>query len=121
MKNILVIEDNKLVRELIGSCLSKLRASVRSVTSAEEGLEVIRRGARPDLVLTDVVLPKRSGADLVQHLRAHAATRSMPVIAVTVLAGGTSAQQLKAMGFNDVISKPIDPARFAAQVAQWLK
>ena len=41
MKNILVIEDNALVRELIGSCLAKLRATVRSVTSAEEGLDVI--------------------------------------------------------------------------------
>jgi CheY-like chemotaxis protein len=121
MKNILVIEDNALVRDLIGSCLAKLHVSVRSVTSAEEGLEAIRGVTRPDLVLTDIVLPKRSGAELVRHLRAHPSTKNMPVVAVTVLADESSALQLKSLGFNDVIPKPIDPARFAAQVAQWLK
>lgn len=121
MKTILVIEDNTLVRELIGSCLQNLRAKVRCVTSAEEGLDVIRGGERPDLVLTDVVLPKRSGAEFVQHLRAHPATRSLRVVAVTVLGDGNSAQRLRAAGFNDVIAKPIDPAQFATQVAKWLK
>lgn len=120
MKTILIIEDNTLVRELIGSCLQGLPAKLQCVASAEEGLDLIRSGKQPSLVLTDVVLPKRSGTDLVRHLRAHSKTKTMPIIAVTVLGDGNSAQHLKSIGFSDVIAKPIDPARFATQVALWL-
>ena len=121
MKTILVVEDNALVRELIRSCLQSLRANLRCVTSAEEALEAIRSGLKPDLVLTDIVLPQRSGSELVQHLRSHPGTQNLPVIAVTVSGDETAIPQLKDKGFTDVIPKPIDPARFAAQVAQWLK
>jgi CheY-like chemotaxis protein len=121
MKTVLVVEDNALVAELIGSCLQSLRADLRCVNSAEEALDSLRSGFKPDLILTDIVLPKRSGTDLVKHLRSHSTTRDLPIIAVTVLGDETTANQLKSTGFDGVIPKPIDPARFAAQVAQWLK
>jgi CheY-like chemotaxis protein len=94
---------------------------VRVAKSAEDAVESMRRDGRPDLVLSDVVLPQRSGTDLIQHLRANPSTRSMKVVAVTTLADANTARRLRVAGFTDVIAKPIDPVHFAAQVARWMK
>jgi len=120
MKDVLVVEDNPLVREIILSCLSQLRARVRTTTTAEEAIVAIR-ASKPDLVLCDVLLPGRSGVDLIGHLRAHAMTRELPVIAVTTLSGADSANKLRAAGFTDVIGKPVDPVTFVAQIGKRLK
>jgi len=121
MKSVLVIEDNPLVRELIVSCLARIQANIRAVNSAEEALDTIRHDGRPDLILSDVVLPQRSGSDLVKHLRGNEMTRDIPVVAVTVLADPKDELRLRADGFSDVIAKPIDPALFTARVARWIK
>ena len=121
MKTALVVEDNPLVRELILSCLAGMDVGTRSAKSAEEAIDSIRQEGKPDLILCDVLLPQRSGTDFIRHLRAHAPTRRIPVVAVTVLADEQAAHRLRAAGFNDVIAKPIDPEHFAAQVARWLK
>jgi CheY-like chemotaxis protein len=121
MKSVLVIEDNALVRELILSCLSKLPVKLRAVTSAEDAVASMRSEGLPDLVLSDVMLPERQGTDLVQHLRAHPATASLPVIAVTTVGEEDGGAHLRKLGFTDVIPKPIDPVNFATQVSRWLK
>lgn len=121
MKTILVVEDNPLVRELIVSCLAKLPAHVRAVNSAEDAIDAIRNDGKPDLILIDVVLPQRSGSDLIRHLRAQDLTRDVLAVAVTVLADENAESALRAEGFNDVIAKPFDPQQFTAQVARWIK
>jgi CheY-like chemotaxis protein len=120
MKNILLIEDNPLVRELILSCLGELAVKTRAVTSAEEAISAIRE-EMPDLVVSDVMLPGRSGTDLIRHLRSYPSTQNLPVIAVTTLADSESETDLRGAGFTAVIPKPINPERFAAQVGRWLK
>jgi CheY-like chemotaxis protein len=79
MNAILIVEDNALVRELIRTCLQSLHANLRCVTSAEDGLEAIRSGFKPDLILTDIVLPQRSGTELAKHLRSHQGTQTLPI------------------------------------------
>lgn len=119
MKKILIVEDNPLVCELIMSSLRMLPHSVRAVRTAEEALDAMR-AERPDLVLCDVLLPGRSGADLVRHIR-NTGAHDMKVVAVTTLAGRNDAAKLKASGFDGIITKPIDPATFAADVARRLR
>ncbi|MCH7737095.1 MAG: response regulator, partial [Chloroflexi bacterium] len=80
MKTVLVVEDNPLVRELIVSCLAKLSARVRAVSSAEDAIEALRNDGKPDLILIDVVLPRRSGSDLIRHLRNQDLTRDVPAV-----------------------------------------
>jgi len=120
MKSILVIEDNTLVRELIVSCLAQMPVNVHSVPTAESGIDYLRQNRKPDLILSDVLLPQRSGSEFVQHLRAFPATRDIPIVAVTVFGGQDDVKRLKASGFSGVIAKPIDPQKFATEVAQWL-
>lgn len=120
MKNLLLIEDNPLVRELMLSCLAELPIRIRAVTSAEAAITAMRE-EMPDLILSDVMLPGRSGTDFIQHLRNTPSTKHLPVIAVTTLADAESETRLRAAGFTEIIAKPISPERFAVQVGKYLK
>ena len=69
--------------------------------------------AQPDMTAPYIAVTAIPGREALR--------RSLPVIAVTTLADDSEAQRLKQAGFSDVISKPIDPVNFAAQVSRWLK
>ena len=69
----------------------------------------------------DIQLPGMSGIDALGHLRADAATRHIPVIAVTASAMTQDRQKILAAGFDAYQSKPIDVKGFMALVAQILE
>jgi two-component system cell cycle response regulator DivK len=69
----------------------------------------------------DIQLPGMSGIDALGHLRADAATRHIPVIAVTASAMTLDRQKILAAGFDAYQSKPIDVKGFMALVAQILE
>jgi two-component system, cell cycle sensor histidine kinase and response regulator CckA len=67
--NILVVDDEKLVRDVVGRMLSEVGYNVIQARSAEEALRIVQRGAlQLDVVLTDVVLQGMFGDELAQKL-----------------------------------------------------
>jgi two-component system, cell cycle sensor histidine kinase and response regulator CckA len=69
-ETVLVVEDSQSLRDLIHELLTERGYRVLTVTQGEEALALIREGKHPvDLVLTDLVMPKLGGADLVKRLR----------------------------------------------------
>ena len=119
-RKILCIDDDRETASLICEELIDRGFEVRAAFNGREGLGAILEDP-PDLVLSDVMLPGRSGTDLIRHLRAYAGTQNLPVIAVTTLADEESETSLRSAGFTAIIPKPINPERFATQVAGWLK
>lgn len=65
---ILTVEDDQLVRKAIAAYLQKLGYLVLQATDGEEGLKIFRR-AHPDLVLTDLRLPKLDGMELLSSIQ----------------------------------------------------
>jgi len=80
--SIVLIDDDERVRRACEELLSAAGYDVTAAGSAMEGIRAIRTG-RPDLVVTDIVLPDLDGRDVVRILRANAATRDIPVVAAT--------------------------------------
>ena len=100
-----VVEDNADNRLLLQAILDGLY-DVREFESAEAALEAFARAA-PDVILLDISLPGMSGVELVHRLRADAALRHVPVIALTAHAMAGDRETYLAAGFDAYVTKPI--------------
>ena len=73
--------------------------------SAMEGLPTLK----PDLVLLDISLPEMDGTEVLRRIREHPDLQTLPVIALTAHAMAGDREKYLAAGFNDYVSKPINP------------
>jgi diguanylate cyclase (GGDEF)-like protein/PAS domain S-box-containing protein len=108
----LVVEDNPQSRKWARAALSN---AGYDVLEARDGAQAIDRACTHvvDLVVQDVVLPDMDGFDLLGRLRTVLPRRDVPILAVT---GGMNEALLREAGFNDVLTKPIEPARLVKRV-----
>lgn len=120
MARILVIEDNTANLELMTYLLQAFGHAVVAAADGECGIEAALR-ERPDLILCDVLLPDVDGYTVARTLKADAALRRVPIVAVTALAMEGDRERGIAAGFDGYIEKPIDPERFVAQTDQFLE
>lgn len=106
VSRILLVDDDPAARAVAARAL---RAS-HCIDVANEGEEALARIAeiKPDLVITDIVMPRMSGWHLVRHLRASSSTAFIPVILMTALDSTTDRIRGFRIGADDYITKPID-------------
>jgi len=116
MARVLQIEDDPNNRRLVQKLLA---AAGHEVIEAEGGVEGIRlaRETLPDLVLVDINIPDLDGYEVTLRLRGIPALKDVPVVAITAEADRDSTL---AVGCDGFISKPIDAARFAESIEQFL-
>ncbi len=114
---ILVADDNPVNLAVARAVLEAVGADVTTAAHGGEALERLREAAF-DLVLMDVHMPVMDGVEAVRRLRAGEAGRAdMPVIALTADAGSGEWDRLKALGFNGLQSKPVQPALLIAAIS----
>lgn len=118
--SILVIEDDPASLELMVYLLGAHGHRTTAAGRGDEGLAAARATA-PDLVVCDIQLPGKDGYAIVGELKADAATRAIPVVAVTALAMVGDRERVLAAGFDAYVSKPIDPATFVTQIEPLLR
>ena len=116
---LLVAEDNPDMRSYLKAILRK---HYRIVT-AKDGAEALEQAqrVRPDLILTDVMMPKMSGYDLLQAVRADKGLRSVPVIFLTARAGTDARIESLDAGADDYLSKPFDELELLARVGNLIR
>jgi two-component system, cell cycle response regulator DivK len=113
---ILIVEDNEKNRKLVRDVLQWKGYRTIEAETAEIGLALARE-ASPVLILMDIQLPGMNGIDALAELRADAATRSIPVVAVTASAMMQDRQRILAAGFDAYQSKPIEVRGFLELVS----
>jgi two-component system cell cycle response regulator DivK len=116
-KRILVVEDNDLNRKLFSDLL---KAKGFDVEPLADGFAVIERARAfaPDLVIMDIQLPRISGLELIEALKADAALRSIPVLAVTAYAGKGDEDRIREAGAEGYLAKPVSIMPFLQAVGQ---
>src|SRR3982074_1016197 len=119
MAKVLIIEDNAANMTLATFLLQAAGHSVLSATDAETGL-TLARGEQPDLILMDIQLPGMDGLQAVALLKQDAATRAIPVIALTALAMKGDEQRIRAAGCDGYVAKPLAYREFLATIAAHL-
>jgi signal transduction histidine kinase/DNA-binding response OmpR family regulator len=111
---VLVADDNADMRSYLRGVLAP-HFAVDAVCDGQVALEAARRG-RPDLVLTDVMMPNLDGFGLLQALRADERTRAIPVVMVSARAGEESRIEGLQAGADDYLVKPFSARELIARV-----
>lgn len=107
MKKILIAEDSKDIRQLLGEILGD---EGYQVLYAENGLEAVEQTIQnsPNLILMDLSLPELNGWEVVADLRKRPNFKDTPIIAVTAHASAADRNRALAIGCNNYLSKPFD-------------
>ncbi len=116
---ILIVEDNEKNRKLERDVLQAKGYRTIEAETGEEGVRLAKEH-RPSLVLMDIQLPGIDGITALGQLRADAATRVIPVIAVTASVMTHDRQKIMAAGFDGYQSKPIRVKDFLQAVRAML-
>jgi CheY-like chemotaxis protein len=111
-RHLLVVEDDKDARDVFCAMLDYEGAMVLGTSSAEEALAVLKT-VRPHAIITDIVLPGRDGFWLLEQLRNSQRMRTIPVVAVTAVAGR---EEILDAGFDAYVTKPVRPEGVADAV-----
>ncbi len=116
---VLLADDNADMREYVRKLLSS-SCNVEAVPDGEAALEAIRQRP-PDLVLTDVMMPKLDGFGLLKELRSDERTKTIPVIMLSARAGEESRVEGLSAGADDYLNKPFSARELLARVNSHLK
>ncbi len=104
MKKILVVEDDKFLRELISTKLRKEGFDVLEVFDGEEGIKEIKK-EKPDLVLLDLILPGIDGYEVLARKKEDPAVASIPVIILSNLGQREEVEKGLKLGASDFLIK----------------
>ena len=118
-QSVLVVDDNADLRSYLTDLLSR-RYDVTAVGDGLAALEAIR-ARPPDLVVSDVMMPRLDGVAMIKALRADPATVSLPVILLSARAGEEAAVQGVDSGSDDYLVKPFSARELLARVATHLE
>jgi two-component system, OmpR family, alkaline phosphatase synthesis response regulator PhoP len=115
VRKVLIADDEPDILEILKYNLSNEGYEVVTAKDGDEALEKARR-TQPDLVVLDVMMPKKTGVEVCQLLRAQTAFKETLIIFLTAM--NDESTQIKGLetGADDYISKPISPRVFLSRV-----
>ena len=112
---VLAVDDDPFIRTMLEKVLSEANYEVILATDGEEALAKVFRDL-PDLIISDVVMPKLDGLELVKKLKGHLQTSIIPVILLTSKDEVASEVEGLEAGADDYIPKPIVTNRLLARI-----
>jgi len=114
---ILIVEDETNILEALSFILSRAGWDVRGHGKGTDALDEIAR-LSPDMLILDVMLPGRSGFDILADLRAQPQTQALPVLMLTAKGQAKDRDQAMALGANGFLTKPFSNSELLDMVAQ---
>jgi len=120
MSRILVIEDDPIYREMVEEALSEEGHELLTAVNGEEGIDRARAYV-PDLIISDVVMEKADGYQVLATLRNEPSTAGIPFIMMTGWSSKGGQRQGMALGADDYLSKPFNATELIDAVAAQLK
>jgi two-component system chemotaxis response regulator CheY len=116
MPAILVVDDSKVMRDMIVACLRAIPDT--NFVHASSGLEAIERLALSsfDLMVLDLNMPDIGGIEVLEFVRAQDTLQSLPVLIVTTRGDDQSRERVLQAGATSFLAKPFTPASIIAEV-----
>ena len=116
MPKILLVEDNEMNRDMLSRRLEKRGYTLVIAVDGGQGV-ALAKSELPDLILMDMSLPVLDGWDATKQVKADAATKGIPVIALTAHAMESDRQKALEAGCDDYETKPLDFPRLLERIA----
>lgn len=114
-KHVLLIEDEPNIIEAIRFILSRDGWSVDTHSDGANAIERVQ-SMRPDLIILDVMLPNKSGYDILRDLRDNPMTAKLPVLMLTARGQTKDRELAERLGVNEFITKPFSNSDILASV-----
>ena len=114
-KHVLLIEDEPNIIEAIRFILSRDGWSVATHSDGADAVAAVA-SERPDVVILDVMLPGRSGFEILADLRANAATAALPVLMLTAKSQTRDREMAERVGASKFMTKPFSNTEILASV-----
>jgi two-component system, chemotaxis family, chemotaxis protein CheY len=112
---VLAIDDSSTMRNLVATTL---RAAGMQVVVAEDGIDGIEKlkDISPNLILTDINMPRLDGFGVIERVRADPRHRDLPILTLTTESAPELKQRAKLAGATGWIVKPFDPEKLVSVV-----
>ncbi len=115
-RRVLLADDNADLRDYIGRLLTNHGYEVEAVADGEAALTALR-ARRPDILVTDVMMPRLDGFGLLTAVRADAAVRDLPIVMLSARAGDDAKVEGFDAGADDYLTKPFSARELLARVS----
>ena len=119
MATILVVEDNRDNMALIVEILEDEGYAVLQAFRAEDGIAMLQEN-KIDLIVMDVSLPRMSGLEATQHIKADQKTKDIPLLVLTAHARTADREVAFSAGCDDFLTKPIDENVLLATIRKFI-
>src|SRR3989344_6892946 len=117
---LLIIEDDPLMSRMYQKIFKIEGFNIDTASDGEEGLSKVK-SAKPTLILLDVMMPKMNGLEVLEKLKADPATKTIPVVVLTNLAGQSDAEKALSMGaVKYIVKSEYEPKEVANMVKEIL-
>jgi len=118
--NILLVDNQDIVLNAEEAALKKEGYTIYKAKNGAEGLKIAIQ-LHPNLIITDIVMPRMDGVEMFKALKANGEIDNIPVIALSSKTTAEDESNILEMGFFDFIAKPINPIRLVARVKRALR
>jgi len=117
-KTILTVDDSPSIRMLLRYALSGQGYAVAEAEDGVAALEWLAANERPDLMITDINMPRMDGFDLVEAVRAQGPHSDMPILVLSTESSKEKIDRARLAGADGWIVKPFDPAQLVSAIRQ---
>lgn len=104
MKRLLIVEDDTVLQKALGSYLAAENFEVLCAADGEIGVSMAL-SEKPDLILLDIVLPKKDGYQVLQEVKANPDTKNIPIVLLTNLGSISDVEKALEMGATTYLVK----------------
>jgi CheY-like chemotaxis protein len=121
MKKILLVEDEEMVIDMYKEKFEREGFEVVAVMTAEEGLDLVKK-EKPDLILLDILLPKKNGTFFMTEMKKDPEIAKIPVVALSNYEHPETKKRTLELGVKDYLIKTnFTPKELVEKIKQYLK
>ena len=117
---VMVVDDSITMRKVTSRVLDNHSIEVMTAQDGVDAIEQLHDRV-PDLMLLDIEMPRMDGYELLEHVRADARLRHVPVIMITSRAGQKHRKKARSAGANDYLTKPYQETELVEKVSEVLE
>src|SRR4026209_3002971 len=105
---VLVVDDSPTILRVVSAILARHGYEPTVARDGLAGIEIIKKGPKPDIVLLDFVMPRMNGYQFCRELRTREALKELPVVLMSAKGDKIRGQFVQQTGSVDAITKPFD-------------
>lgn len=121
-KTIMIVEDDTFVMDIYETKIAREGMNVISAANGMEAIKKLEAGARPNLILLDILMPYMGGLELLKKIKEDDKLKDIPVVLLTNLSQKEEIEEGLGLGANDYLIKShFTPSEVMQKISQYLK